>query len=227
MKGWNFLFCLGVAFWGITVAVGAETSSARLQGHWDFNSVEKGVVRDKSGHGRHGKIHGKPQTAQGVEGAAMRFQSNDDYVDFGAPIIPAQDFTISIWVNCDDTEKQFFLGQYKYGDPQRLDLAVREGCVRIQVNDIVDSPKLVRAKTWHHLAYVRGNGRVAVYLDGQRVAEAPLPTAVLQTENLMLGKIVVPKQDSFRFTGVIDELKVWAGPLAEAEIRAQFQSVRK
>jgi hypothetical protein len=219
MRFWCGMFGLALA-----AAFARAETKATLLAYWNFDAIESDTLRDMSDHGRHGKIHGSPQRVQGIAGSGLRFRSNDDYVDFGAPIIPAKDFTISIWINCDDTEKQFFLGQYKYADPNRLDLAVREGCVRIQVNDIVDSPKLVRPKVWHHLAYVRGNGRVAVYLDGQRVAEAPLPAPVLQTENLVLGKIFVPKQDSFRFTGVVDELKIWSTALSEVEIRASYVS---
>jgi len=91
----------------------------------------------------------------------------------------------------------------------------------------VDSPRLIQPQVWYNLVYARAKGRVAVYLDGKRIAEAPLSTAVLQTENLIVGKIFVPKQDSFRFTGSIDELKIWGGALSEAEIRAGFESVRR
>lgn len=194
--------------------------------HWDFEGIAERRVPDRSGQGRHGTVYGAPRQEPGVAGLGLRFGSNADYVDAGAPVIPPRDFTISAWVNCDDVEKQFFLGQYRYADPRRLDLAVREGAVRIQVNEIIDSPKMIQPRRWYHLAYVRAGDRLTTYVDGVIVVEGRLPTDVLQSENLLVGKIVVPKQDSFRFTGTIDELKVWAGPLTGAEVKSEYARIR-
>lgn len=216
---------------GVAVALallgGPSFAAPALMLHWDFEQIAEQRVPDRSGQGRNGKVHGAPRQEQGVAGTGLRFSSNADYVDAGAPVIPPRDFTLSIWVNCDDIEKQFFLGQYRYADPQRLDLAVREGAVRIQVNEIIDSPKVIQPKRWYHLAYVRSGDRLTTYVDGVVVVEGRLPTDVLQSENLIVGKIVVPKQDSFRFTGVIDELKIWAGPLTGAEVKSDYARIRR
>ena len=204
----------------LAVAAGSVAAKEpQLIGHWDFDGVKEGTVPDRSPRGRHGRIHGAPERVTGIRGEGLRFKTNDDYVDFGAPIIPARDFSISIWVNCDDVEKQFFLGQYRYAHPNRLDLAVREGAVRIQVDAIIDSAKVIQPRRWYHLAYTRANGVLTTYVDGVRVTSGPLPADVLQEENLMLGKIVVPKQDSFRFTGVIDDVGIWDGALSENAVR--------
>lgn len=200
---------------------------AELLGHWDFNAEAGAQVTDRSGHGHHGMIHGEPKCEPGVSGEALRFVTTADFVDFGAAIIPAQDFTISVWINCDDTEKQFFLGQYLYAHPSRLDLAVREGCVRIQIDALVDSPKLVQAHQWHHLAYTRAGDQVNIYLDGKVITQAKLPVPVLQTAPLIVGKIVVPKQDSFRFTGLLDELKIWDAALDAAAIREVYLNISR
>lgn len=197
-----------------------------LIGHWTFNELEGNRVTDHSGFGHHGIIHGRPLLVSGVEGTGLRFRTNDDFVDFGAPVIPEGDFTISIWINCDDVEKQFFLGQYLYAHPRRLDLAVREGSVRIQIDELVDSPKLVEARRWHHLAYTRAGADVYLYLDGKQIKAARLTAPVIQSENLMIGKIIVPRQDSFRFTGVLDELKIWKRALEESAIKQEYLAAR-
>jgi hypothetical protein len=207
----------------VAMATGAE--AAELLGHWNFDESSGPVVKDQSGKGCDGKIHGEPKRMPGVAGQALRFASNEDFVDFGRPVIPERDFTISLWVHCDDVEKQFFLGQYLYAHPQRLDLAVREGCVRIQIDELLDSPKRVQPGCWHHLAYARAGDAVTVYLDGQVINKGVLPAAVIQTENLILGKIVVPGQDSFRFTGMLDELKIWDAALPDAAVLAEYRSV--
>jgi concanavalin A-like lectin/glucanase superfamily protein len=217
----------GCVVFALVVMLAQAGNGAELLGHWDFNEEAGARVTDRSGHGHHGTIHGAPKREPGVAGEALRFAMPADFVDFGAAIIPAQDFTISVWINCDDTEKQFFLGQYLYAHPSRLDLAVREGCVRIQVDELVDSSKLVRAHQWHHVAYTRAGEQVKIYLDGKVITQAKLPSPVLQTEPLMVGKIVVPEQDSFRFTGLMDELKIWDAALDEAEVNEVNQKLKR
>jgi len=207
-------------------AAHAADPSAELIGHWDFEDTPGGVLRDRSGNERHGRIHGAPQSVDGVAGQALRFVEVGDFIEFEGAVVPAGDFTIALWLNCDDTEKQFFLGQYLYQHPERLDLAVREGCVRIQIDEIVDSEPLVQARRWHHLAYARSGSDVKVYLDGELVTRAELPGSVIQSEPLILGKIVVPGRDDFRFTGIMDELRIWAGVLPADSVRELFESFR-
>lgn len=197
---------------------------AALIGHWDFDDTASGIVRDLSGNGHSGIIHGKPEIVDGISGKALRFKTNDDYVDFGAPLIPEQDFTISAWINCDDVEKQFFLGQYKYESTGRLDLAVRNGCARIQIDKIIDSPLLLQAGKWYNIVFTRKTGTVKIYIDGNMVIEKQLGEKVIQSEPLIIGKLFVPKRDDFHFTGVIDELKMWDSGLSETEIKNEFEN---
>ena len=197
-------------------------AQAELIGHWDFDNVTNGIVRDLSGKKHDGMIHGKPEIVDGISGKALRFKTNDDYVDFGAPLIPAKDFTISVWINCNDVEKQFFLGQYKYGDPERLDLAVCNGCARIQIDKIIDSPKLIEPGKWYNIVFTRKSGILKIYIDGNMVLEKELPGNVIATEHLILGRLFVPKRNDFRFTGIIDDLKIWDSPITDIEVKEEF-----
>lgn len=205
--------------WSASTALG---SPATLLLHWDFERMDDRRITDRSGQGKHGRVRGEPRPEPGAVGSGLRFAQVADYLETDGPVVPAGDFTISLWIRCDDVEKQFFLGQYRYADPQRLDLAVREGAVRIQIDEIVDSPPRIAPGRWYHLAYVRSGENLTTYVDGQVAVSGRLPANVIQTENLMVGKIAVPKQDSFRFTGVLDELKIWAGPLTAAAVQREF-----
>ena len=196
-------------------------------GCWDFNDVSNGVVRDLSGNDHHGKIHGTPEIVQGVSGAALKFSTNDDYVDFGRPLVPEKDFTISVWLNCDAVDKQFFLGQYQYKHPNRLDLAIREGAVRIQIGNIVNSQKIIEKNQWYNIVYTRKNNLMKIYMNGALVKEAELDAAVIQSENLMLGKINVPDSTAFRFTGMLDELRIYHGALNADEIKTQYENLAR
>ena len=66
-----------------------------------------------------------------------------------------------------------------------------------------------------------------IHLDGKVITEARVPAPVIQTQPLMVGKIVVPNQDSFRFTGLMDELKVWDAALDAAEVHKAYQKLKR
>jgi len=59
------------------------------------------------------------------------------------------------------------------------------------------------------------------------VTRAELPGAVIQSEPLILGKIIVPGRDDFRFTGIMDELRIWAGALSVESLRDLFEEGRR
>ncbi|NOY00542.1 MAG: LamG domain-containing protein [Verrucomicrobia bacterium] len=192
----------------------------KLLAYWNFDEIDQRQVKDVSGKGHHGRVYGEPVLEKGIRGQGLRFQSNDDYVDFGSPVIPAGDFTISVWIKCDDVEKQFFLGQYRYQDPNRLDLVIRNGRVLIQIGDKMASEALLKKNRWYHVVYVRKGKVLRIYLDAVLVKTGELATAVLQDAPLIAGRINVPKRDSFRFTGVMDELKIFGGALTEEGVKA-------
>ncbi len=190
--------------------------------YWDFDKIDKGQVEDRSGHGRHGQVQGTPEVVAGIRGKGLRFKSNEDYVDFGRAVIPAWDFTVSVWIKCDDVKKQFFLGQYLYQHSQRLDLVIREGRVLIQIGDKLSSDKMITKDRWYHLVYARKGAVMRIYVDGVMVKEGKLATAVMQDAPLMVGKIIVPNRDSFQFTGVMDELKIYDRALTAEEVKLLY-----
>jgi len=200
------------------------STQAELLGHWNFENIKNGVLPDLSGKGNHGVIHGNPEIVDGISGKALRFSTNDDYVDFGKPIIPEDDFTVSAWINCDSVEKQFFLGQYKYEAAGRLDLAIREGRARIQIEQIIDSPKLIEPRKWNHIVFTRKAGILRIYLNSNMVMEKEHHTRVIRSASLILGKLFVPKRNDFRLCGMIDELKIWDSGISESEIKNEFKA---
>ena len=99
--------------------------------------------------------------------------------------------------------------------------------MRIQLNQTIDSAKVIQPRRWYHVVYTRAGDVGRIYLDGELLQTGKLPTDAMQDEGLMIGKIVVPKQDSFRFTGCLDELKIWQGALAATGISQMFLNRRK
>lgn len=215
-----------VFYLGVIIMALQMPTIALPVGHWDFNNIKSGVVKDLSGNNHDGTIYGNPEVVDGLSGKALRFKTNDDYVDFKKPLIPKRDFSISVKINFDDLKAQFFLGQYKYAAPDRFDLVIRNGKVRWHLGDFIDSTTTIKAQTWYHIIYVRGNGVLQVFLDGEKITEKQNKQEVIQDEPLILGKIFVPNKNGFRFTGMIDDLKIWDHALSESEIKAELAALK-
>jgi len=72
-----------------------------LIAHWDFNEGSGDTLFDNSGNGHHGVINGA-LWEMGIEGQALNFDGNNDYVQLQMPIIETAPFTICAWVNPDN-----------------------------------------------------------------------------------------------------------------------------
>jgi hypothetical protein len=82
---------------------------------------------------------------------------------------------------------------------------------------------------WHHLVAVAernaaapDQSRLRVYLDGQRVAEAPYDGTVhiIEGEGIGIGDAAGAPSDACRLRGYVDDVRLWNRALAPAEIAA-------
>jgi hypothetical protein len=190
-----------------------------LIGYWDFETVRDGELCDLSGNGNDGKIVGIPEAVEGVCGKGMRLIKGVCYVDFRKPLIPTKDFAVCCWLKAKDWEAQFFLGQYKYLDPSRLDLAVRNGKARIQLGSILDSKaRLFIENKWYFIAYSREKDIVSIYVDGQLALQDKLSGEAIQTEPTQAGNLPVDKP-TIACDVCLDELRIYSRALNEDEVK--------
>ncbi|NEC77641.1 LamG domain-containing protein, partial [Streptomyces rochei] len=72
---------------------------------------------------------------------------------------------------------------------------------------------------WHHVALRRGGGRLTLFLDGTAAGTADVPGSVSRSSPF--GVHIGERMDGrARFTGAIDEVRVWDRALTDAEIAA-------
>ncbi|MCK4581031.1 MAG: hypothetical protein KAU10_06740, partial [Dehalococcoidia bacterium] len=89
----------------LTLVLGVSVGNAgSLVGHWSFDDVQGTVVRDQSGSGNDGTIHGAPLWIEGPFGKALQLNGISDYVDCGnAESLNITDkLTVSAWVKTVD-----------------------------------------------------------------------------------------------------------------------------
>jgi hypothetical protein len=193
-----------------------------LIGHWSFNEMEGGAVKDLSGKGNHLYVKGEPVRVDGVFGGGFKYDSGQSYFTAKKPVIPENDFTISLWAKADNWDKQFFMGQYKYLDPNRLDIVARNGCARIQIGKIVQSKEKVFVENrWYHIVYTRTGTTVCIYVDSKEVYKGKLDVPVIQTEPLEIGRISVPKK-GFACDAAIDEVRIYSRGISCDEVKLLF-----
>ena len=65
---------------GIALSCTASAAEGNLVGWWKMDNDGTGVITDYSGNNRDGSIHGDPQFVPGIDGEALEFDGDGDFV---------------------------------------------------------------------------------------------------------------------------------------------------
>jgi hypothetical protein len=103
------LFALGFQSCFDNSSGGAADKSPRATAHWDFDDCASENIRDKSGNGLDGLVHGAV-CAEGIKGKALRFNGTSDYVHVGKDSLLDLDsnMTLSAWIRPADMQATDF-----------------------------------------------------------------------------------------------------------------------
>ncbi|OWA11682.1 laminin G [Streptomyces sp. CS113] len=182
-------------------------------------------------------VLGGAGTTDGAVGGALAFDGADDAVRLPYDerlALGEGDFTASLWFRYSASggeQPLLWMGGVGTTQPQ-VWLRAQPGDGRVQglitARDGAAAPRSawVRADgarndgQWHHLALRRGGGRLTLFLDGSATAEAAdVPGSV--SRNSPFGVHVGERMDGrARFTGAVDDVRVWNRALTDAEIAA-------
>ena len=212
----------------LPVAVAEEPG---LMGHWDFDAGDGLVLRDLSGHGNHGKMHG-PKWVPNGGGHALHFDGEDDYVDCGndASLDIRGPMTLSAWV-CPmsaSAREPGIVGKYFASYALTY---YRGGCWwYISSGGNKASAPLSKTGIWNHVAGTFDGETLILYVNGHEVARNKSKTAsVNQGKNFLMGRIVpnpdapdAASQARGHFDGLIDEVKVYDRPLSLRQVIAEY-----
>lgn len=173
---------------------------------------------------------------QGIEivnqcaGYSLEYDGKDDYVDCGndSSLALKTEFTLCAWIfrktdsgdwerilaKSDDKEYDYWLQLKPYEHSASGGVVLQEGAQIRHLDGIQGTP--VPLNQWVHLTLVYDGNRLAAYrngvLDKSRAISGLIRTS---SRPLFIGRL----QNSYNFTGLIDEVVVWSRALSTQEIR--------
>jgi VanZ family protein len=217
---------------------GATTpGSGALEAHWTFDESSGLVALDASGHGLNGKYNDAPKKVAGPLGNAVRFDGTADYIGLGSPtsLRLTGSLTIGAWIKStafplDDAV--IVSNRFKKIGFQ-LDTTVDEGPRTIGFK--LTSPCGVTMArygatplaldTWYYVTgvYNAQAKTMDVYLNGE-LDNGVLVGPVMGMQKASRSEVYIGRRsDADRFTGEIDDLRIYSLPLTQAEIAADMK----
>ncbi|HQX55000.1 MAG TPA: CARDB domain-containing protein [Pyrinomonadaceae bacterium] len=197
-----------------------------LVGFWRAN----GNANDSSG-GNNGSLEGNTAYATGHEGQAFDFDGNGDRVrvlDGGSDVLDVQtgDFTVAAWVYIRSSGEHFIAGKDS-GDGsyslkvigQQLNFCLFNNGGGSCINTGAD----VTQNVWHHVAGVRSNGQIRVFVDGtERSSTDFTDTLPAISTDFTIGSPVYTTSPQPDTNGLIDDVRLYNRGLDGTEMIAIY-----
>lgn len=231
--------------WGCTFAVvtsllaislcDARIDAASTVAVWLFDEGTGDIAKDTSGNGNDGTLKNGPTWVAGKFGEALEFDGTDDYVDIDDTDALSggngKQLTVVAWfrtTKIEGTDNTPLITKYLSAQEKDWGLTVDTGRLKFAyetdgagVDFEVNAPSMggvVELDQWYHGAFVLDGKDVKVYLDGEEVAAAELPTETPNTDvNVAIGAVVYRNN---YYQGIIDEVGVFNATLSQEEISA-------
>jgi hypothetical protein len=198
-----------------------------LVGYWPMEENTGTTTADMSGNGNTGTLTGTPSWGTGQIGNGINFDGVDDYIstadiDYGA----GNSISVSVWFKfttcgndgyCYIVAKSLFLGDTPY-----TLYTVTAGNICFTVNTAISqvcSSGTYNNGVWHYAVATFDGSTGRIYVDGVNVGNLGFsPTS---------NNNVVTMSDSGRkFTGTLDEIRIYNRALTAAEVQQLYYNVR-
>lgn len=206
-----------------------------LVAHFSFDDCEN-LGRDDSGNNADATVQGDPACACGVKNGAIQLDGEDDFLLFLGTISNAFatiDFTVSLYIKpTNPLGSQDIISKRESCSVDRA-FAIRyisnSNTIEAQLSQDANisatvSGQLPFEPCWFHIVFIRRSNRSLLFIDGELVQEFATPLANRVTIdndavlNIANGECVGITDN--RFTGLIDELKVFDRALRVEEVSA-------
>ncbi|MFB0555793.1 MAG: LamG-like jellyroll fold domain-containing protein [Phycisphaerae bacterium] len=203
-------------------------NTGRLVAHWKFDDGAGNIAADSSGNGHNGTLVGDTSWVDGIDGGALAFDGDGDYVDNGKnpDFDITQQITVSAWikVNAFDRDWQAIIAK---GDRAwRLQRNAGESTLEFACSGLVvpgtDWGQIygttnVNDGHWHHIAGIYDEEKLYLYIDGSLDASAEAPGNIrVNDEPVYIGE---NSQTPNRFwNGLIDDVRIYSYALSAEEI---------
>ena len=227
--------------WSEKFSITEAISKTGLVAYYPFD----GDAKDASGNGHHGTEHGNTISyVAGQKEKAVKFDNTqstsifhkNDYLSL--PKTSFKDFTISLWVKFDENNHgghnaALYAAGDASRDPHFKMMVSVDGKLHISINkdgaDIMkdESPKVdFSDKQWHHIVASKSSQSVLFFEDGKLLKKLGLKED-LEIENLehwiAYHEWYGGTASASRFTGQIDEVRIYNKALTEAEISELYK----
>jgi len=227
---WKIIFPLFIIFISFYFILPTKAAEEGLDVYY---SLDTDKPTDESGNGRDGQVEGKHKLVDGVEGKAWHFDGATA-INMSFPIMTAADPALSIrcFFKADEVDGQHVI--YDEGG------AWTGYCVRIMDGElqfatvccdqnhpppVIISAPFSDTKEWHDLAAVYDHGKMALYLDGEKLGEEESDWKELGGHG-QPGAIgdMSPGDTAFgpggeHFVGSLDEFRIYSRGLVEKELQ--------
>ncbi len=210
-------------------------TNPNLVGWWKFDEGYGTKVVDWSGQNNHADIVGEPEWIVGYDGAALKLDGSDDYVELpiGSVIESLTSSTFTIWVDFSNTGgawqrifdfgtgttiNMFLTPRIDTDGEMRFAITTGGGGAEEQV-----SAASTLSSGWHHVAVTidADTSAINLYLDGIVIASnnaATLnPSALGATTNNWIGRSQYAA-DAY-FSGAVDDFRIYNYALSQEDIR--------
>jgi hypothetical protein len=191
--------------------------------YWSFDTNLKEEVSDTEGEG-------------GV-GVSITFDGGDDgniesalfYADANAPMGPEDLFTITLWVKTEDEEMGFLFGRSFEGDyfEGAKGLYINFGPVVFDIAwiDGFETEDAVNDGEWHHIAVVKGEGELFIYIDGEEALFVEFAEWSDDDGTVVTLGAASEYGDAWpgTFNGTMDDVRFYPDALSEEEIIAIYE----
>lgn len=205
----------------------------RLVAHYPFDEGSGSIVRDASGHGNDGTIHGAEYVAL-QDGYALQFDGEDDHV-----VIPPLEahklpnsVTVEVWVNTEVATIGGILTKNGCGLMRNnYSLRLQEGGVLFESVRCPDQERFVMADPittdhWHHIIGTCDGTVSKVYVDGKLNRTRTFDTFTIGTHDgpIYIGTNYYGGKPSTYYTGQIDDVRIYNGVLSDEQVLAHYRA---
>jgi len=209
-------------FDSLTLSVLPSSQTASVSGpgsglvaHWTFDEGSGNTAGDSSGNNKTGTLINGPMWVEGKVGSgAVSFDGKDDSILTTLDLDGSKLFSISLWVKPNDvasTERHLFTcGQdqqiYKTND----DLWYKTN------RDTTVASNVLSSNTWSHVVVIFDGATVKIYADGTLII-TETKSAIDSVGSCVIGSLGTTGTN-FRFTGVLDDIRVYNRALSADEV---------
>jgi len=209
-------------------------NTGRLVAWWKLDDGSGNTAVDSSGSAHNGTLLGDTSWVDGIDGAALAFDGDGDYVDIGKDqsFDITNQITISAWIKVNAFDRDWQTIVAKGDRAWRLQRNWGESTLEFACSGLVvpgtDWGQIygttdVNDGHWHHVAGVYDQEKLYLYIDGNLDASAEAPGTIrVNDEPVYIGE---NSQMPNRFWyGLIDDVRIYSYALSAKEISAIAQN---